>query len=148
VDGIRTLAVLVYPPLHCVALLWRRSIAIITNTHSGASCKRGQQHSSCNSGSVAGQGESHHGTQLQRGRTANKGLGNPGGRDRVAHEFGRSRNRERVTKELERTHEADARAEGEGGIYGHGESSDARAPTPCLIRRPLNPRGQTPRLRL
>jgi hypothetical protein len=28
---------------------------------------------------------------------------------------------------------------GHGGNYGRRESSEARAPTPCPIRRPLNP---------
>jgi hypothetical protein len=37
---------------------------------------------------------------------------------------------------------------GEGGIYGGRESSEARAHAPSPIGRPLNPGGQTPRLRL
>jgi hypothetical protein len=104
--------VLIYPPLHCVALLWRRPIVMITNTHFSASCKRGQQHRSCSSSSVAGQGESHHGPQLRRGRAVNDALRTPDKRDRVAQKFGRSRNQERATKEVERTQEADAREEG------------------------------------
>jgi hypothetical protein len=53
-----------------------------------------------------------------------------------------------VTESWKRTQREEGGAEGEGGIYGRRESSEARAPAPSPIGRPLNPGGESPRLRL
>jgi len=75
-----------------------------------------------------------------------KGLGTLGGRDRISHELGRERNRERGDRKLEKDAERRGRSRGgKGSIYG--ESSEARAPALSPIGRPLNPGGQTSVLR-
>jgi hypothetical protein len=60
------------------------------------------------------------------------------------HELGRVRIPGMGDRKLEKETGKREEQRGEGGIYGRQESSEARAPTPSLIRRPLNPGGQTP----
>jgi hypothetical protein len=72
-----------------------------------------------------------------------EGPGTPGGRDRAARELGRARKPGTGNRKLEKD------AEGGRAVFMVAEkSSEARAPAPSLIRRPLNPGGQTPQLRL
>jgi len=63
-----------------------------------------------------------------------EGPGTPGGRDRAAHELGRVRKPGTGNRKLEKD------AEGGRTVFMVAEkSSEARAPAPSLIRRPLNP---------
>jgi hypothetical protein len=59
------------------------------------------------------------------------------------------RTRKRATESWKRTQKEEGGAEGGMAVFMVVEkAARARAPTPCLIRRPLNLGGQTPRLRL
>jgi hypothetical protein len=83
----------------------------------------------------------------ERPNGSKEGLGTLGGRGRKAYELGRARKPGAGERKLEKNAEGRGRnGERGGGIYGRRESSEARASTPCLVRRLLNLGGQTPRL--
>jgi hypothetical protein len=85
--------------------------------------------------------------QLRRGRTAQEGA--RGREDGAAHEFGRARNRKQATESWKRTQRKEGRAEGGRAVFiAVRESSTAPVHARSLIGGPLNPGGQTPRLRL
>jgi hypothetical protein len=56
------------------------------------------------------------------------------------YEFGGARNRKMSNRRLEKDTEGNGTEE---AIFSRRESSEARAPTPCIIQQPLNLEGQT-----
>jgi hypothetical protein len=60
------------------------------------------------------------------------------------HELGRARKLGTCNRKLENGAEGGGRSRGgKGDIYGRRESTEATVKAPSLIRRPLNPGGQT-----
>jgi hypothetical protein len=83
-------------------------------------------------------------------RNGPKGPGTPGvgGIERCLNSPERE-TRKRATESWKRTQKEEGGAEGGMAVFIAVEkAARARAPMPCLIRRPLNLGGQTPRLRL
>ena len=72
-----------------------------------------------------------------------EGLRTLGGRDRIAHELGQARNRERATESWKRTQGEEGRAEGGRAVFMVVEKTarPVRA-QPSPIRRPLNSGGK------